>query len=257
MNEWVRTPKHILRMAAVRHAVEGFAPGTFIECGAGTGDCTRYFLEAGYTGSVYDISTQTLQILADNLRGYEGVTILDTLDTLSEGSFDYLFAFEVLEHVPDDRSVLQAWTKLLRARGIIVATVPAHQRKFSNEDARVGHVRRYERESLFELLSDAGYEHIHIINYGFPLGNITRLGKNVINALKGNPAPAHTTQRESSIESGTKRDVMENRLHALFTPKSMAPFEWLQKYFYHLDLGDGYVVTATKVPSGHREKEAS
>jgi SAM-dependent methyltransferase len=248
MSKWVRTPKHILRMAAVRHMVKGFSPGTFIECGAGTGDFTRYFLEIGYKGSVYDIDKETLQILADNLKGYKNVTILDNIDTLPEDSFDYLFAFEVLEHIPDDRLALQTWTKLIREKGTIVVSVPAHQRKFSNEDSRVGHIRRYEKDSLFELLSGAGYENIRIVNYGFPLGNITRLGKNTINALKTDPAATHMTQKASSIESGIKRDTLESKLQFLFNRKTMALFLRLQKHFYQSDLGDGYVVTATKSP---------
>lgn len=246
MNKWVRTPKHILRMDALRHAVNKFPPGTFIECGAGTGDFTRYFLESGYKGSVCDINKQTLQILAKNLKEYENASILESLDTLPKKSFDYLFAFEVLEHIPDDYSALRFWTELLRDKGRIVVSVPAHQRKFSREDRRVGHVRRYEREALVDLLDRAGYENICIINYGFPLGNFTRLGKNILNSIRQDCSTNKLNQTERSIESGIKRDAIENSLQFLFNYRTMAPFTLLQRYFFQSDLGDGYIATGTK-----------
>jgi SAM-dependent methyltransferase len=248
MNKWVRTPKHILRMDALRHAVNKFPPGTFIECGAGTGDFTRFFLESGFKGSVYDIDKRTLQILEKNLENYNNVSILAGLDALPKNSFDYLFAFEVLEHIPDDYSALSLWTEFLRDRGTIVVSVPAHQRKFSQEDRRIGHVRRYDRRALFDLLAKTGYENICIISYGFPLGNFTRLGKNIFNALRQDSSPGKLNQRDRSIESGIKRDEMENRLQFLFNRRTIAPFAWLQRYFFRFDLGDGYIATGTKSP---------
>ncbi len=59
-SKWVKTPKHILREKALRCAVSQCEPGTFVEFGAGTGDFTRYFLDAGFHGAVLDIDPSTM-----------------------------------------------------------------------------------------------------------------------------------------------------------------------------------------------------
>ncbi len=155
-------------------------------------------------------------------------------------------AFEVLEHIPDDHLALLEWTKFLNERGQLIISVPAHQRKYSSEDKRVGHVRRYEKDQLLRLLNTAGYENIVIVNYGFPLGNISRRVKNIINYFRRDSAGKDKSQVENSIDSGIRRDDIENKLGGLFTSKMLYPFYYIQKYFYKMDLGDGYVVTAHK-----------
>lgn len=88
---------------------------------------------------------------------------------LLPASFDYLAAFEVLEHIEPDLAVLTEWTACLRPGGRAVFSVPAHQRKFGRSDER--HVRRYETKELHGLLERAGFSEIRIINYGLPSQN--------------------------------------------------------------------------------------
>ena len=243
---WVKTPKHILREKALRYLVKKYEPGTFVEFGAGTGDFTRYFLDEGYRGVVLDIDENTIEILKNNLKGYNNIKVFESQDDLEKTNFDYLMAFEVLEHIPDDLSVLRDWSRYLREGGKLIASVPAHQRKYSREDERVGHVRRYEKDQLFNLLKKAGYDNITIVNYGFPLGNISRRVKNIINYFKRDSNGESKSQVESSIDSGIRRDDMENKLGFLFNSKALYPFFYIQKLFFKMDLGDGYVVTAHK-----------
>jgi SAM-dependent methyltransferase len=108
---------------------------------------------------------------------------VDDLDELGGEGFDYLFAFEVLEHIEHDLDALQEWTERLKPWGRLLVSVPGHQRKYGPEDASVGHVRRHEREDLKELLVDAGNERIEIFNYGFPLGNMTRVAHRMVLGL--------------------------------------------------------------------------
>lgn len=166
------------------------------------------------------------------------------MEQVKDLKFDYIFAFEVLEHIEDDKKELFEWSKFLKNDGTITISVPAHKSKFSKEDERVGHFRRYEKDELIELIKGAGYINITLINYGFPLGNITRLIKNIINILR--PKTNNIDNLESSIKSGIERDFIERKFKFLFNEKVLFPFILLQKLFYKFDFGDGYIVIAQK-----------
>src|SRR4029079_68422 len=68
----------------------------------------------------------------DGLRGEAGAVLL----------------FEVLEHVEDDVGLLGELHELLAPGGVVLLSVPAHQRRFSRVDDRAGHFRRYDRPVL-------------------------------------------------------------------------------------------------------------
>lgn len=241
---WNKTPKHILRFNALKDLLKNFTSGNFIEFGAGTGDFTKYFLEKNFSGYAYDIDSRTVATLKENLKEYSNITTIDSLEQVKDLKFDYIFAFEVLEHIEDDKKELFEWSKFLKNDGTITISVPAHKSKFSKEDERVGHFRRYEKDELIELIKGAGYINITLINYGFPLGNITRLIKNIINILR--PKTNNIDNLESSIKSGIERDFIERKFKFLFNEKVLFPFILLQKLFYKFDFGDGYIVIAQK-----------
>ncbi len=245
-NKWSRTPKHILRTECIKSAVATWQAGSFVEFGAGTGDITNYFLESGFHGKCYDLGEENRSILRSNLAHHEGkVEVVDDPALLPNESFDYLFAFEVLEHIVNDRDVLGEWTKKLKKGGGLLISVPAHQRKFSEEDDWVGHVRRYEKNELIDLLGGSGYKEVKILNYGFPLGNITRLVSKVLHRHKKAERSLDTPE-ERSIKSGVERISEANRFSFIFNSLLIRPFIGIQSLFFDRDWGDGYVVTATK-----------
>jgi SAM-dependent methyltransferase len=239
----------MMRKACVRHIAKSFKPGEFVEFGAGTGDFTAMFLDLGYKGVCYDLTDETRQLLRENLKEYgDKLTVIDTLDFIEGREFDYLFAFEVLEHVEDDLGVLSEWTEYLRPGGKALISVPAHQKKFTKDDKFHGHVRRYEKSALFELFRGAGYDDIRILNYGFPLGNLTRrVNSLMFGFLSGKDKETmELSQEERSIKSGVERLDKSVRLSFLFNHFFMFPFLVLQRLFYKADIGDGYVVSAVK-----------
>ena len=174
---WVQTPKFILRGSCVRTAVRNWVPGSFLEMGTGTGEMTKLFLAVGFEGVCYDIGPENRELLRDNLRSHDAsVRIIDDVGDLPRETFDYLFAFEVLEHIEKDLDVLRQWSSFLRRGGKVLISVPAHQRKFDADDEAVGHYRRYEKESLRGLLENAGFENIQLFNQDFHFGPGTVTG---------------------------------------------------------------------------------
>ena len=71
-------------------------------------------------------------------------------------AFDLVCAFDIVEHVEDDRRVFAELSRVARRGASVVLSVPLHQARWSAFDALVGHVRRYEPDHLLALLGEHG-----------------------------------------------------------------------------------------------------
>ncbi len=245
---WSRTPKHVLRLACIDFLAKDWQAGTFFEAGAGTGDITSRFLDFGFQGICYDLGLESRELLRRTFSDRRSqLTVVDSVDAVAEESCEYLFAFEVLEHIQGDLEALRDWSAKLKPYGKLMISVPAHQRKYSAEDEWVGHVRRYEKIEICRLLESAGFDDVVILNYGFPLGNLSRFMSNLLHRNRTTDVLSDTPEQRS-IKSGTHRISETNKLRFLSNTFLMWPFLLIQRLFYHFDLGDGYVVTARKRP---------
>ena len=65
-----KQPKLVLREACVHDASRDWAPGAFLEMGAGTGQMTKLFLERGFHGACYDLGADSRRMARDRLAGY-------------------------------------------------------------------------------------------------------------------------------------------------------------------------------------------
>ena len=77
---------------------------------------------------------------------------------------------EVLEHIEDDGLALTILNSLLKTNGTLVVTVPAFPLLLSKFDIKEGHVRRYTKNSISEIVTNAGFmiEEIRFWNvFGF------------------------------------------------------------------------------------------
>jgi SAM-dependent methyltransferase len=73
------------------------------------------------------------------------------------GHFDLAGAFEVLEHVEDDRGLLGELARVIKSGGRFIMSVPIGMRFYTPFDRYVGHVRRYEPDELRAKLEQAGF----------------------------------------------------------------------------------------------------
>jgi SAM-dependent methyltransferase len=213
--------------------------------GAGTGHMARIFLHRGFSGVCHDIGESSRQAIRSNLRSFGGrALVVDSLDVLPPASFDYLFAFEVLEHIENDGAELRQWVEKLREGGRVLISVPAHARKYGRSDALVGHVRRYERIELQRLLEDCGLTDVRIVNYGFPITEFTRRISNFI--VRNDASYEEMTPIERSIKSAQAKPRVIAKWLQFAGDYWVKPFRGVQRWTYRLDLGDGYVATGVK-----------
>ncbi len=244
------SPGHLLRVGCIADVTASWPPGSVFEIGAGTGDVTARFIDRGFTVTAFDLGEASRLLLRD--RFGDRITVVDDPDRLADRCFDYVFAFEVLEHIVEDRAALASWIERLQPGGRVLFSVPAHQHKFGDADRAAGHLRRYERPELAALLRGAGLVDIELHNYGFPMGNALRWTRTGVRALTGSRSRGAESEQDRvarTIDSGVRTAAPLDRLRRLSNPSVLQPFTVLQRLTYQRDWSDGYVATAVRPTS--------
>jgi SAM-dependent methyltransferase len=103
-----------------------------------------------------DISGPAIERLA--ARG--GIVRQDDIGSLpyANGAFELVGAFDVIEHVADDERIFRELSRVIKAGGHLVFSVPLHRTLWTEFDECVGHVRRYEPVPLVALLERFGFD---------------------------------------------------------------------------------------------------
>lgn len=78
--------------------------------------------------------------------------------------FDTVVCLDVLNHVENDVVTLEDIATVLKPGGRLVLAVPALHRLLGARDRRLGHLRRYQKHQLEELLSNTGF-HVERIRH--------------------------------------------------------------------------------------------
>lgn len=84
----------------------------------------------------------------------------------AERRFALVCAFDIIEHVDDDRRVLNELVRVLADDGRLVLSVPLFAARWTPFDAMCGHVRRYEPPVVLALLAEHGLEIVESGGYG-------------------------------------------------------------------------------------------
>jgi len=90
---------------------------------------------------------------------------LDAVDLPFDGEFDVVCAFDVIEHVDDDRRVLAQLHRATRPGGGLVVTVPQHMWLWSAADELGRHKRRYSRRELEAKIANAGFTRLQTTSF--------------------------------------------------------------------------------------------
>jgi len=162
-NFWFRARNRLIQWALRR-----FFPGArnFLEVGCGTG-----FVLSGVAGTFPALAVTGGEVATAGLgfaarRAPRAVLIqMDARRIPFRGEFDVVSAFDVIEHIEDDRAVLGELYASAAPGGGMLLTVPQHPSLWSEYDARARHVRRYRAAELRAKTVAAGFEIVKLTSF--------------------------------------------------------------------------------------------
>ncbi len=140
--------RHCMVARAVKQS--GVSVQRALEVGCGHG-VARELLERDFDFAVdgCDLNQKALEMARP---GRGRLLVYDVLEQSLPEQYDAVFLLDVIEHVPDDVAFVQAASRHLRPGGLIILNVPAHRRLASDYDRIAGHLRRYSRRQMANLL---------------------------------------------------------------------------------------------------------
>jgi SAM-dependent methyltransferase len=130
------------------------APGRALDIGAAGGGNTRVLLGHGWQPVALEFAPTAAQIARE--RGLDVVRADARELPVRTGSMDLVTAFDILEHIEEDYLATAEITRVLRPGGTALIAVPADMALWSAHDTAVGHVRRYTRGTLADVVVKGG-----------------------------------------------------------------------------------------------------
>lgn len=175
-NFWFRSRNHLIIWTLKR-----YFPGikSFLEVGCGTA-----FVLSGIEQALPHITLYGSEIftaglhLAEKRLSNASLFQMDACHIPFQKEFDVIGAFDVIEHIRDDATVLQQMYRATCKGGGILLTVPQHQWLWSYVDEYSHHFRRYRADSLRQLVEAAGFQVVRMTSFVsllLPLMLVSRL----------------------------------------------------------------------------------
>lgn len=258
--EFNPTLAYLYRRWLMRRLLQPAVSGRFLEIGVGSGNIYEDLVGRGCRGLCLDLNPHLIREHRQRSGHPAGVVEFRAQDFFQvEGSFDLVLAFEVLEHYLDDRQCLVRWKELLAPKGALLFSVPAHQRRWTSNDTRAGHARRYEKAELIRKLAQSGLAVEAFCCYGFPVLNWTYPLSSLLFREPGEtPGPkggfsvsptAAGSMKDPGRTAGSGGRRFARLAKWLLKERLWRPFLQMQRPFLRGDMGTGYMVKCHK--EGH------
>lgn len=203
--------------AALRTLPDLNAIRNVLEVGCGTGivleELQRLLPQARLVG--LDLFQEGLEFAR---RRFDGTLIqADVLQYRPEQPFDLVGAFDVIEHLDDDETLLRHLSERLRPGGHVVLTVPAHGGLWSYFDEVAHHRRRYEVAELKAKLVSAGFVNVYVTQFMMALFPIMWLKRHFIGDRAKGLSQASREEQQAAAESDLRINPLTNWLLTMLT----------------------------------------
>jgi SAM-dependent methyltransferase len=245
---WVPGPSYLLRRQRILSILAGLHAGRLLEIGCGAGTLLHDIARRGFAVSALEPCAEARELARYINHDMPGLSIVAAEQDGWQGSFDYVFAFEVLEHIADDAAALKKWSSWLNPGGKLLLSVPAHPERWCASDDWAGHCRRYTRHGLMDLLQSCGFATQAVECYGFPLANLIEPLRACYHGRQLRRR-AVRDQSDYSFRSGIERSL-ETKLYPLQASWAgtlcMRFFFALQTLFLNTRLGTGFIALCTR-----------
>lgn len=252
---WVPAPRYLLRRDVVLRRMRALPRGRVLEIGCGAGSLLADLHGLGFECEAVETSDHARTVAARMLADLP-IRVHASTSAALAGRFDYLLAFEVLEHIEDDTAALREWVAYLKPGGRVVVSMPAHAHRWTASDTWAGHYRRYDRKDFHALARRCDLRVERCVNYGFPLANVVEPMKAFVAAreiarARRVAAAANASDAEfkasRTAESGVHRNA-ETRLFPLLSSLAgrltMRAAIRAQRSFENTEWGNGFVLEA-------------
>lgn len=145
--------------------------GRILEIGSGIGNISEQFIKNNQSIYLTDIRKNYCNYLRREFGKNPNVLGIELMDIVHPdfdnkfadliGTFDAVFALNVVEHIKDDKLALVNCKKLLKPGGRMVILVPAYQFLYNTFDVALEHYKRYNRKELIDLFNAAEMKVTH------------------------------------------------------------------------------------------------
>lgn len=144
-------------------SISPYVKGEILEIGSGIGNISSVFVDKKISLYLSDYSDEYCALLKkkfDTETYIKGIFKIDLVDKDFGtrhadllGTFDTVFALNVVEHIDDDRLAVENCYKLLAPGGQLILLMPAYPALYNRFDKELGHYRRHTRNTMNKLLS--------------------------------------------------------------------------------------------------------
>ena len=150
---WYRARRRIIA-DLIRREVRPPANAQILELGCGTGHNLAMLGGFGHVDGL-ELDEEAREMSEKRLGRKIMSSPLPELGEVPDRHYDLIGAFDVIEHIEDDRAALASIATKLKPGGKFVMTVPAHQWMWSAHDVVNHHKRRYSKSGLIALVDNS------------------------------------------------------------------------------------------------------
>ena len=147
---WWYVARREVLSALIERTVGGSRDLAILELGCGTGHNLAMLSRFGSVDAL-ELDDEARSIAEARLGKPIMRAPLPGLTDVPERHYDLVGAFDVIEHIEDDRAALASIARRLKSGGKFMMTVPAHQWMWSAHDVANHHQRRYSHRGLRKL----------------------------------------------------------------------------------------------------------
>jgi SAM-dependent methyltransferase len=169
-------------LSTMRNTMGPLTGRRVLDVGCGTGFVAAALERAGMEVWGVDMHLVSLKRARQRVRGPLFSSRSQVLPFFAD--FDSATLFDVIEHLDDDVSAVRQAAAVLQPNGVVVVTVPAGPERWTRYDAVIGHKRRYDRQTLINVLQRAGLD-VRYVAYFSCLPLLTQVMQRWMTKLKG------------------------------------------------------------------------
>ncbi|HUP66891.1 MAG TPA: class I SAM-dependent methyltransferase [Sphingomicrobium sp.] len=150
---WYRARREVLA-ALIERTTDLPKRARLLEIGCGTGHNLAMLGRFGRVDAL-ELDDESRAMAEQRLgRGVMRAPLPEIAD-VPDASYHLIGAFDVIEHIDDDRAAIASIARKLKRGGKLVMTVPAHQWMWSPHDVVNHHQRRYSKRALRALIDQS------------------------------------------------------------------------------------------------------